>query len=141
MPDSKYLSVKNLFAVFKHLVRWTVIILPVAFVIGSLVALFLWLLSLVIHFRFAHPWLLYLLPLAGIAIYFVYKLYGKNSEKGNDLIIDEIHETGGGVPKRMTPLVLLATVITHLFGGSAGREGTAVQWAAALRKYLVIGLN
>jgi H+/Cl- antiporter ClcA len=132
MPADRYLLVKKHFAVFKHLLRWTVIILPVAFVIGSMVALFLWLLTWAIHFRFAHPWLLYLLPVAGMLIYFAYKYYGKNSEKGNNLIIDEIHEPGGGVPKRMTPLVLLTTVITHLFGGSAGREGTAVQMGGSI---------
>ena len=72
-------------------------------------------------------WLLYLLPVAGVAIHFLYKVLGKDAERGNNLIIDEIHEPGGGVPLRMAPLVLVATLITHLFGGSAGREGTAVQ--------------
>jgi H+/Cl- antiporter ClcA len=96
-------------------------------VAGSMVGLFLWLLSAATHFRFGHPWLLYLLPLAGIAIHFIYKLYGGSSEKGNNLIIDEIHQPGGGIPKRMGPIVLMTTIITHLFGGSAGREGTAVQ--------------
>jgi H+/Cl- antiporter ClcA len=132
MPYSGYPSVKKHYAVFKHLLWWTVMIPPVAFVIGSMVALFLWLLNWAIHFRFVHPWLLYLLPVAGIAIYFTYELYGKDSEKGNNLIIDEIHQPGGGVPKRMTPLVLLTTVITHLFGGSAGREGTAVQMGGSI---------
>ncbi len=68
-----------------------------------------------------------LLPLAGILIYFVSKNLGKNAEAGNNLIMEEMHEPGGGVPTRMTPLVLITTVITHLFGGSAGREGTALQ--------------
>ncbi|WP_134089935.1 voltage-gated chloride channel family protein [Olivibacter sp. XZL3] len=113
--------------IFRNLLRWTLLILPVSIVIGSMVALFLWMLHLSIQFRFAHPWLLYFLPLAGLAIHFVYKLYGKNAEGGNNLIIDEIHQPGGGIPKRMGPLVLLGTVVTHLFGGSAGREGTAVQ--------------
>jgi H+/Cl- antiporter ClcA len=135
MPVNGYLSIKKHYAVFKHLLRWTVIILPVAFVIGSMVALFLWLLNRAIHLRFAHPWLLYLLPVAGMLIYFTYELYGKNSENGNNLIIDEIHQPGGGVPKRMTPLVLLATVITHLFGGSAGREGTAVQMGGSIAQF------
>src|SRR5438874_1142267 len=94
------------FLILNHLVRWTLLTIPVAISIGAVVALFLWLLSLAIHFRFAHTWLLYLLPLAGIAIHFVYKLYGKSSEKGNNLIMDEIHEPGGGIPKRMAPLVL-----------------------------------
>jgi H+/Cl- antiporter ClcA len=115
------------FAILKHLIRWTVIVIPIAIVIGSMVALFLWLLNWAIHFRFAHPFILYLLPIAGVLIYFIYKLIGGSAEKGNNLIIDEIHTPGGGVPKRMAPIVLITTIITHLFGGSAGREGTAVQ--------------
>lgn len=115
------------FLILKRQLRWTLIIIPIAVVIGSMVALFLWLLSLAIHFRFKTPWLLYLLPLAGVLIHFIYKLVGGSSEKGNNLIIDEIHNPGGGVPKRMAPIVLITTIVTHLFGGSAGREGTAVQ--------------
>jgi H+/Cl- antiporter ClcA len=120
------------FSIVKNLLRWTIIIVPIAIAIGSMVALFLWLLTWATHFRFAHTYLLYLLPVAGVAIHFIYKLAGKSSEKGNNLIIDEVHQPGGGVPKRMGPVVLLTTVITHLFGGSAGREGTAVQIGGSL---------
>jgi len=123
------------FLVFNHLVRWTLLTIPVAITVGSVVAFFLWLLSLSIHFRFAHTWLLYLLPLAGILIHFAYKIFGKSSEKGNNLIMDEIHQPGGGIPKRMAPLVLAATVVTHLFGGSAGREGTAVQIGGSIADF------
>ncbi len=111
----------------KYILRWCVITVPAAIAIGSMIALFLWLLNWAIHYRFAHTWLLYLLPVAGVGIHFLYKLYGQSAERGNNLIIDEIHEPGAGVPKRMAPLILVTTVITHLFGGSAGREGTAVQ--------------
>lgn len=114
-------------ALLTYLIRWTVVVTPVAIAIGSMVAFFLWLLNWAIHLRFAHTWLLYLLPLAGLVIHLLYKCYGKSSERGNNLIIDEIHKPGAGVPPRMAPLILLTTVITHLFGGSAGREGTAVQ--------------
>lgn len=107
-------------------------IIPVAIVIGSMVAFFLWLLTSAIHLRFDHKWLLFLLPLAGLLIHFIYQLVGGSSEKGNNLIMDEIHEEGGGVPKRMAPIILLTTVITHLFGGSAGREGTAVQMGGSI---------
>lgn len=117
----------NYIPVVKYSFRWLYIVIPVAIAIGSMVALFLWLLSWAIHFRFSHKWLLYLLPLAGIVIHFAYRLYGSSAEKGNNLIIDEIHRPGAGVPKRMSPLIIVTTVITHLFGGSAGREGTAVQ--------------
>ncbi len=115
------------FSIFKHLAQWVAWAILLSGMVGTLVALFLWLLDAATHFRWQHPWLLWLLPLAGIAIYFIYKIAGKNVGAGNNLILDEIHEPGAGVPGRMAPLVLAATIITHLFGGSAGREGTAVQ--------------
>ena len=127
MTENNSFSFKEHWAIIKQLLRWTVIILPVAITIGSMVALFLWLLTAAIHFRFSHTWLLFLLPLAGMLIHFIYQSVGKSSEKGNNLIMDEIHQPGGGVPKAMAPVILITTVITHLFGGSAGREGTAVQ--------------
>lgn len=111
----------------KHLIRWTFITVPIAFAIGCMVTLFLWLLNLAINYRFSHPEIIYFLPLAGIAIYFAYKFWGESSSKGNNLIMDEIHNPGGGVPKSMAPLILISTVVTQLFGGSVGREGTAVQ--------------
>jgi len=119
-------------SVFKFLFRWTLLVIPLSALTGALVALFLWLLDLVTQFRWQHPWLLYLLPLAGVLIYWMYRTAGKNAEKGNNLIIDEIHEPGGGPPLRMAPLVLAGTIITHLFGGSAGREGTAVQMGGSM---------
>ncbi|MBO9571777.1 MAG: voltage-gated chloride channel family protein [Chitinophagaceae bacterium] len=119
-----------------HLFRWTMLCVPVAIIVGSLVALFLWLLDKVTELRWQHGWLLYLLPVAGILIHFLYKYSGKNAEAGNNLIMDEIHTPGGGVPARMTPLVLSTTIITHLFGGSAGREGTAVQMGGSMAAFL-----
>jgi H+/Cl- antiporter ClcA len=121
--------------ILSHLFRWTLLVLPVSLFAGSLVALFLWLLNSAILFRFAQPWLLFFLPLAGVLIYVLYKSMGKNTEAGNNLIMDEIHEPGGGIPARMAPMVLLTTVITHLFGGSAGREGTAVQIGGSIAQF------
>jgi H+/Cl- antiporter ClcA len=72
------------------------------------------------------------LPAAGVAIALLYRWAGTVEERGNDLIMDEIHEPGGGVPARMAPLILLSTVVTHLFGGSAGREGTALQMGGSI---------
>ncbi|WP_345953521.1 voltage-gated chloride channel family protein [Mucilaginibacter sp. PAMB04168] len=124
------------YSALQYLLRWTIVTIPVAVAVGSMVALFLWLLNWSIHYRFAHTWLLYLLPFAGIAIHFLYKLYGQSAEKGNNLIIDQIHEPGAGIPKRMAPLILATTVITHLFGGSAGREGTAVQIGGSIAHWI-----
>jgi len=116
----------------RHLLYWTMLIVPVSIAVGSLVALFLWLLDLATVTRWQNLWLIFLLPFAGLLITFLYKTYGKNSDAGNNLIMDEIHKPGGGVPFRMTPLVLFSTIITHLFGGSAGREGTAVQMGGSI---------
>src|SRR5688500_16404855 len=102
-------------------------LLPASLLTGLLVALFLWLLEMVTLTRLSYHWLIYLLLVAGILITWIYEIAGKNAAGGNDLIIDEIHKPGAGVPARMTPLILITTLITHLFGGSAGREGTAVQ--------------
>jgi len=112
---------------FKKRVLQILLTLPVSIVTGSMVALFLSLLNAAIHYRFQHKWLLFILPVAGILIYLIYYYIGKNTGKGNNLILEEIHQPGGGVPVKMAPIILLTTVITHLFGGSAGREGTAVQ--------------
>lgn len=118
------------------ILRWLLIVVPISVAVGSVVAFFLWLLDLATETRVTHPWLLYLLPFAGLVIVFSYRLGGKNAEAGNNLILDEIHEPGAGVPGRMAPLVLFGTVVTHLFGGSAGREGTAVQIGGAISEKL-----
>ncbi|HEY8748457.1 MAG TPA: voltage-gated chloride channel family protein [Tepidisphaeraceae bacterium] len=115
-----------------YFIKWVFIASPVAAVIGSAVALFLWSLDLATRTRWDHPWLLFLLPVAGMGIGLTYQLLGRSVEAGNNLIVEQIHEPGGGVPSRMAPLVLIATVITHLFGGSAGREGTAVQMGGSI---------
>lgn len=116
----------------KAILRWLWLVLPLAMATGSACAFFLWSLDAVTQARFDHPWLLYLLPLAGMVIAYVYHRWGQSAESGNNLIIDQIHEPGGGVPTRMAPLVLFGTLATHLFGGSAGREGTAVQMGGSI---------
>jgi H+/Cl- antiporter ClcA len=107
-------------------------IVPVAMAVGSACALFLWSLDLATASRFEHTWLLYGLPLAGLLMGLAYHRWGTKAEAGNNLIFDQIHETDEGVPRRMAPMVLVATVLTHLCGGSAGREGTAVQMGGSL---------
>ncbi|RXD04057.1 voltage-gated chloride channel protein [Sphingomonas sp. UV9] len=113
-------------------VRWTLILVPMAALVGTLCAAFLWSLDAVTRLRFAEPWLLYGLPLGGFGVGLLYHLAGRSVEGGNNLIVEQIHEPGGGVPLRMAPLIFLGTVVTHLFGGSAGREGTAVQLGGSL---------
>lgn len=119
----------------KQLLKWSALIIPPAILAGSASALFLWSLEHVTRLRWEHGWLLFLLPLGGLLVGMLYHWFGRSAEGGNNLIMDEIHEPGGGVPTRMAPLVLIGTLVTHLFGGSAGREGTAVQMGGAISSW------
>ncbi|AMY69524.1 voltage-gated chloride channel family protein [Frigidibacter mobilis] len=111
---------------------WCAVITPASVAIGSAVAFFLWALDRATQARFDLPWLIWLMPVAGFAMVWIYQKFGGASDGGNNLIVDQIHAPGGGVPLRMAPFVLFATVLTHLVGGSAGREGTAVQMGGAI---------
>ena len=85
-------------------------------------------------FRAAHPWLLWLLPVGGLLIAAIYRLT-KMENKNTNAIIDAIH-FGDKVPLLLVPAIYLSTVITHLFGGSAGREGAALQIGGSLGCYV-----
>jgi len=75
------------------ILRWLLIIVPIAVAVGSVVALFLWLLDLATVTRTGHPWLLYLLPVAGLVIVFSYRVAGKNAESGNNLTLNELRNS------------------------------------------------
>jgi H+/Cl- antiporter ClcA len=99
---------------------------------GVASAIFLHALDRATGFRVGHEAIVYTLPLAGLVIGVLYDRWGKPIKGGNNLVIDTVHEDSPQIPLRMGPMVLIGTVLTHLFGGSAGREGTAVQMGASL---------
>ncbi len=107
------------------------ITLPAVFT-GSACAFFLWSLREVTALHWRHPALLFGLPVIGLMIAALYRKVGSTSEGGNSLLIEQIHRPDGGVPRRMAPLILVTTLLTHLGGGSAGREGTAVQMGGSI---------
>ena len=82
--------------------------------------------------REQHAQLIWLLPVAGFAVGWLYMKYGADVEGGNNLLLERIREPGQTVPLRMAPMIWGATVVSHLFGASVGREGTAVQMGGAL---------
>lgn len=129
------------FQTIQYLLRW----IPVASIAGvlggSASALLLVSLIWATDTRESHKWLIALLPLAGLGVGSLYKGYGTSVEAGNNLVLDEIHDPKRTIPIRMTPLILFGTVITHLFGGSAGREGTAIQTGASLADQLTRPLH
>jgi H+/Cl- antiporter ClcA len=118
------------------LVPWILLGSLVGVLCGASSALFLWLLERATSFRMGHEWLVYTLPLAGLVIGWLYERFGQSIKAGNNLVIDTIHDEGPEIPLRMAPMVLLGTVLTHLFGGSAGREGTAVQMGASITDWI-----
>ncbi|NJL25629.1 MAG: hypothetical protein HC902_10940 [Calothrix sp. SM1_5_4] len=103
---------------------------------GTAAAVFLFLLVWATETRDAHRVLLLGLPGAGFLIGWVYHRHGRDVAPGNNLILDEIHDPRRIVPWKMAPFILGGTVLTHLVGGSAGREGTAVQMGASLSDQL-----
>jgi H+/Cl- antiporter ClcA len=115
-----------------HLLRWVLLGALVGVLAGCASAAFLATLEWVTDIRLDHGWLIAFLPLAGLLVGLAYHYGGGRSSEGNNLIIDEIHEPRAWVPRRMAPLVFGGTVLTHLFGGSAGREGTAIQMSGSL---------
>ncbi len=125
------------------MLRWAAISVAVGILAGTASAALLVSLEWATRTREAHLWLIALLPLAGLAVGLIYKHYGTSVEAGNNLLLEEIHDPKAVIPLRMTPLVLLGTVMSHLFGGSAGREGTALQTGASLADQLTrpLGLD
>lgn len=119
-----------------YLAKWLLLAGLVAVLAGSASAFFLFALDYVTATRESHRWLIALLPVAGFAVGWVYYRLGKSVEAGNNLLIDEIHDPKNVVPLRMVPLVLGGTLVSHLFGASVGREGTAVQMGGALADQL-----
>lgn len=142
----------NLFVTFLHILyhfvferfivgigffRWCLLIIPLAALIGTACALFLYCIDRVTLWRWEDPWLLYLLPLFGLSQGLMYFLWGSSVNGGVNLIIEQIHIPNHKrghvfVPIRMAPMVFIGTILTHFGGGSAGREGTALQMAGSL---------
>jgi H+/Cl- antiporter ClcA len=118
------------------LLRWLLLGSLIGGLAGSASAGFLVALDAVTRWREAHPWVLALLPVAGLLIGLAYYYAGERVGRGNNLILEEIHRPSQLIPLRMLPLVLGGTLLTHLFGGSAGREGTAVQMGGTLADQL-----
>lgn len=114
------------------LFKWMFICLLIGFISGSASAFFLVALEWVTNFRIKHDEIIWLLPFGGLLIGFCYYYLGQTVVKGNNLLLEEYDNPQKIIPLKMAPLVLFGTLITHLFGGSAGREGTAVQMGGAI---------
>jgi H+/Cl- antiporter ClcA len=120
----------------KHYLKWSFFSILIGLLSGTAAAIFLISLNWATNYRDKNMWIIWILPIAGLFIGFCYQKYGKKAEAGTGLILEEIHNPKNIIPLRMAPFILIGTVITHLFGGSAGREGTAVQMGSTLADQL-----
>ena len=126
------------------ILKWLVIIIMTASIVGSATAWFLIALDFVTIWRTDHIWVVNFLPLIGLGIGYAYHYFGTAVQKGNNLILitHQAEETTSSrsttssstkpIPLLMAPLVFISTLLTHVGGGSAGREGTAVQMGGAI---------
>lgn len=112
--------------------KWILICALTGIFSGSASAFFLVALEWVTQYREHNNWIIWLLPIGGLIIGFCYHYWGKDVVKGNNLLLEEYENPQKIIPLKMAPLVLIGTLITHFFGGSAGREGTAVQMGGAI---------
>ncbi len=120
------------YPILPYLLRWVSVCLLIGFCIGTASAVFLQSLNWATDYRENNLWLVALLPVGGLLVGLLYYYFGKNAEAGNNLLIDTIHEPKEIIPFRMASFVYLGTITTHLLGGSAGREGTALQMAGSI---------
>jgi H+/Cl- antiporter ClcA len=108
----------------------------IALISGLGSALFLLGLDTVSSWRAEQPWLLLALPVLGVLSVWLYQRFGADAKRGNGLLFDHWHGRLRRIPPALGPLVVLGSWLTHLGGGSAGREGTAVQLGAAVAAQL-----
>lgn len=117
-----------------HFIKWNILAVLTGGIVGVLSSAFGHALSLATDWRKANPWLLFMLPLAGIIIVFLYKKFGKD-DGGTNQVFSTVRNRDE-VPATAAPLIFISTVLTHLTGGSAGREGAAIQLGGSIANQL-----
>lgn len=122
---------KNGFHSLFTAIKWTILAILSGFLVGMVGIIFHLCLDFVTTARFSHPWLILLLPVGGLIIVGLYHLLKNTNDTGTNLVLSAIH-SGDEIPLRMAPLIFISTLITHLCGGSAGREGAALQLGGSI---------
>lgn len=124
------------------LLKWVLFSVLVGISVGAVGAVFHMAISGATALREKNDWLLYALPLAGLLIVWAYHVTGMRDDKGTEYIIGAVRE-GRILRIRTAPLIFLGTVLTHLTGGSAGREGAALQLGGSMSNFIgrVVHLN
>lgn len=115
--------------------KWICISSITGLVVGAVSSLFAYCMGVVTTFRTNHINIIYLLPIGGCIIVFLYGVFRYKNDKGTNLVLSTIHAESE-IPFKMAPLIFISTIITHLFGGSSGREGAALQLGGSIGNQL-----
>lgn len=113
------------------LLKWMIFALLSGLIIGAVGTLFYYCMKNATDLRASYPWLIFLLPVGGLLIVGAYRIMHNDKDTGTNLVLSAIH-SGEQIPLKMAPSIFVATVLTHLFGGSAGREGAALQLGGSI---------
>lgn len=116
---------------FRLLLRWVVLSLILGSVLGVVGSAFVACISYGTQFREAHWWCCLLLPVGGVLIVWLYRVCKDKHDKGTNMVIASLRSEAQ-LPVQMAPLIFITTIITHFVGGSAGREGAALQLGGSL---------
>lgn len=125
---------------FLIFLKWLLFSILSGILVGSAGAVFHYCISYATQARELYPWLVFLLPGAGLLIVGAYHLMHDEKDTGTNLVLSAIH-SGEHIPLKMAPLIFISTIMTHLFGGSAGREGAALQLGGSIGNSLGRMLN
>ena len=117
------------------LVKWLIFATLTGIALGLVGTAFGKGVSMATAFRMEHPWILYGLPFAGVLIVWMYQWERKQERSSTNMVLDAIHAERE-IPLKTAPLIFISTILTHLFGGSAGREGAALQLGGSIGNFL-----
>lgn len=112
-------------------VKWVIFALITGLVVGSIATMFHFSITIATMIREKTPWIIFLLPIGGLIIVRCYRMVKDEKELSTNSVLSAIH-SNEKLPLKMAPLIFVSTVITHLFGGSAGREGAALQLGGSI---------
>lgn len=115
----------------KSFIKWILISAFIGVLVGLIGTAFAYSMAFVTNFRILHPAIIFGLPVGGLLIVGIYKLLKYENDTGTNMVLSSIR-SNGKIPFRMAPCIFISTVITHLFGGSAGREGAALQLGGSI---------
>lgn len=119
----------------EYFVKWTVISCVIGIFGGMIGTIFGFGIKMGAGLFASHGWLLFMLPVSGLAITFLYRAFGEEGNKGTNMVLAAIH-SDEKITLMTGPLIFVSTILTHMTGGSAGREGAALQLGGSIGTFV-----